>query len=245
MTKSSRPPLIGWPLGIVFSLLFVLFFFIQIISPVSHEPPEPLADSLSLTQLAAGFPLEAPPPEVNGEFHGKHVTIPALATLTAVQKVLGFTTNSNEKRIEVDLTRQRTYAFEGDRKVYEFIISSGSWGRTPTGEFTIWTKVRSQLMKGGSKELGTYYYLPNVPYVMFFYNNEIEKMRGFSFHGTYWHSNFGHPMSHGCINMKNEDAKTLYEWATPVVTNPKAWSTLATAENPGTKVVIYGTAPAE
>ena len=100
-------------------------------------------------------------------------------------------------------------------------------------------------MQGGNKDLGTYYYLPNVPYVMFFYNNEIVKMRGFSFHGTYWHNNFGHPMSHGCINMKTEDAKKLYEWATPVVTNPKAWSTLTTAENPGTKVIIYGKAPTE
>ena len=32
-------------------------------------------------------------------------------------------------------------------------------------------------------------------------------------HGTYWHNNFGHPMSHGCVNMTNEDAKWLYEWA--------------------------------
>ena len=100
-------------------------------------------------------------------------------------------------------------------------------------------------MSGGSKALHTYYYLPNVPWVMFFANDEIAKMRGFSFHGTYWHDNFGHPMSHGCINMKIADAKTLYDWAMPVVTNPKAWSTLASAENVGTRVVIYGVAPRE
>ncbi len=151
--------------------------------------------------------------------------------------------NTSDKRIEVDLTNQRTYAYEGTKLVYEFTVSTGLWGWTPTGEFTIWTKVRSQLMQGGSKEKGTYYYLPNVPYVMFFYNNEIEKMRGFSFHGAYWHNNFGHPMSHGCINMRNEDAKLLYEWATPVVTNPKAWSTPSTQDNQGTKVIIYGKAP--
>ena len=68
-------------------------------------------------------------------------------------------------------------------------------------------------------------------------------MRGFSFHGTYWHSNFGHPMSHGCINMTIDDAKKLYDWATPVVTNEKAWSTLAKDGNVGTKVVIYGETP--
>ncbi|MEN9524042.1 MAG: hypothetical protein RL536_111, partial [Candidatus Parcubacteria bacterium] len=161
---------------------------------------------------------------------------------TPIEEVLG-QEHAPEKRIEVDLTTQKTYAYEGDRLVYEFTVSTGLWGWTPTGEFTIWTKVRSQLMQGGSKEKGTYYYLPNVPYVMFFYNDEIEKMRGFSFHGAYWHNNFGHPMRHGCINMRNEDAKILYEWATPVVSNPKAWSTPSTVDNPGTKVIIYGKAP--
>jgi hypothetical protein len=43
--------------------------------------------------------------------------------------------------------------------------------------------------------------------------------------------------------MRNEDAKILYEWATPVVSNPKAWSTPSTVDNPGTKVIIYGKAP--
>jgi lipoprotein-anchoring transpeptidase ErfK/SrfK len=167
---------------------------------------------------------------------------PVASSFVPVSSVLGIG-DSREKRIEVDLTNQKTYAFEGNTLVYTFTVSTGLWGFTPTGEFTIWTKVRSQLMKGGSKELGTYYYLPNVPYVMFFYNDEIAKMRGFSFHGAYWHNNFGHPMSHGCINMREEDAKLLYEWATPVVTNAKAWSTPSTVENPGTKVIIYGKAP--
>lgn len=98
-------------------------------------------------------------------------------------------------------------------------------------------------MSGGSKALRTYYYLPNVPWVMFFYNDQVAKMRGFSFHGTYWHDNFGTPMSHGCINMRSEEAKMLYDWATPVVTNEKAWSTPANPDNPGTKVIIYGEAP--
>jgi hypothetical protein len=205
--------------------------------------PEPLADETTLNRLIAGLPPIVPLDEAHAEFHGTPVTPPLLSSLSPIRKVLGITSADNGKRIEVDLTNQRVYAFEGDRIVHQFIVSTGKWGWTPTGEFTIWTKVRSQLMKGGKKELGTYYYLPNVPYVMFFYNDKIEKMRGFSFHGTYWHENFGHPMSHGCINMRTEDAKTLYEWATPVVTNDKAWSTPSTAENPGTRVVIYGKTP--
>jgi len=70
-------------------------------------------------------------------------------------------------------------------------------------------------MSGGSKELGTYYYLPNVPYILFFYNDKVEKKTGYSIHGTYWHNNFGTPMSHGCINMKTSEAEIIYNWADP------------------------------
>ncbi len=96
-------------------------------------------------------------------------------------------------------------------------------------------------MEGGKKELGTYYYLPNVPFVMYFYNGQIPKWRGFGLHGTYWHNNFGHPMSHGCINMKTEDAELLFHWAKPDLNGKR--SIWASKENPGTPIIIYGEAP--
>ena len=65
---------------------------------------------------------------------------------------------------------------------------------------------------------------------------------GYSIHGAYWHNNFGHPMSHGCVNMKTEDAEQIYNWANPPT---EGNTTYATKENPGTEVVIYGTAPTE
>lgn len=206
---------------------------------------EPLADSKSLRLLTQGSTLTEPKEELSAIFHETAAHAPALASLNQLSRVLGLAVNfpATEKRIEVDLTNQKVYAFEGTIRVFEFTVSTGKWGRTPTGEFSIWAKVKSQLMSGGSKELHTYYYLPNVPWVMFFYNDDIAKMRGFSFHGTYWHDNFGHPMSHGCVNMRTEDAKALYDWATPVITNDKAWSTVVKDENPGTKVIIYGQAP--
>lgn len=178
----------------------------------------------------------------DGEFLGNKVKsayVDDLPLASTDSNVLG--DHDSEKRIEVDLTNQMVYAYEGDIRVMEFLISSGKWGRTPTGEFTIQYKVRSQTMKGGSKELGTYYYLPNVQFVQFFGNSEIPWWRGFSFHGTYWHENFGTPMSHGCINMRNEDAQKLYEWAGPKMGDKRTLK--ATEENPGTKVIIYGKAP--
>ena len=95
-------------------------------------------------------------------------------------------------------------------------------------------------MTGGNKLLGTYYDLPNVPYTMFFSNDEIPKSRGFGIHGAYWHNNFGQPMSHGCINMKEEDVEKIYNWAEPTSTGG---TTYATDEDLGTPIKIYGIAP--
>jgi lipoprotein-anchoring transpeptidase ErfK/SrfK len=176
-------------------------------------------------------------------FHNQVVEPPAflaLNNLVNTSPVLGV--NDGNKRIEVDLTNQRLYAVEGDNKVYDFLVSTGKWGRTPTGTFNIWIKLKSTRMRGGSQALGTYYNLPNVPYTMYFYNDKIPKSRGYGIHGAYWHNNFGHPMSHGCINMKPEEAGILYQWATPVVPDGKN-VVYTSADNPSTPITIYGTAP--
>ena len=174
----------------------------------------------------------------NGEFHEHTVVSSFLPSHFAFANVLG--SSSEEKRIEVDLTNQRLYAFEGGRKVYDFLISSGLWGNTPTGDFRIWVKLKYTRMRGGNSALGTYYDLPNVPYTMFFANDQIPRSRGFGLHGTYWHNNFGHPMSHGCVNMKTSEAEQIFNWATPV---GSGWGVNATVENPGTRITIYGVAP--
>lgn len=103
--------------------------------------------------------------------------------------------------IDVDLTAQRVYAYEGDTVVNSFLVSTGV-PETPTvtGKYRIWIKVRVQDMSGPG------YYLRDVPYVMFFY-------KGYGFHGTYWHNNFGTPMSRGCVNLTIPDAEWLYNWA--------------------------------
>jgi lipoprotein-anchoring transpeptidase ErfK/SrfK len=146
--------------------------------------------------------------------------------------VLG-TTNAagEEKWIEVELATQTLRAWEGNRVVMEFPISSGLWSATPKGDFRIWYKTRYQRMKGGSKELGTFYDLPNVPNNMFFY-------QGYGLHGAYWHNNFGHPMSHGCVNEPLANAAVIFDWAGPVV--PEGVNAVrASAENPGTRVFVH------
>lgn len=151
-----------------------------------------------------------------GYFENKPILSPSVNS----SAILGESTNSSNKHIEVNLSTQTVSAYENGQLIHSFVISSGKWGRTHPGVYQIWTKVRSQKMSGGSKEDGTYYYLPNVPYILFFYNSTHPKKMGYSFHGTYWHNNFGYPMSHGCVNMKTPDAGLLYHWAeinTPVI----------------------------
>jgi len=193
-------------------------------------------DAIDLTNLSGQYD----PYAVTAFFENQPVETPKyLAQEEKAPAVLGETTAS--KRIEVDLASQRLYAYEGDKQVYNFLVSTGKWNRTPTGNFSIWTKLRYTKMSGGSKALRTYYYLPNVPYTMFFSGGGISKAAGYGIHGTYWHSNFGHPMSHGCINMKTEEAGLLYFWAQPDLRGGN--NIAASADNPGTHISIYGKAP--
>jgi hypothetical protein len=136
-----------------------------------------------------------------------------------------------EKWIEVSLSEQKLRAWEGNRLYMEFPISSGKWAPTPKGDFNIWYKTRNQSMIGGSKALGTYYNLPNVPHNMFFY-------RGYAVHGAYWHNNFGNPMSHGCVNAPLAQVAQLFEWTGPVVPAGKN-VVRSSPENPGTRVFVH------
>jgi lipoprotein-anchoring transpeptidase ErfK/SrfK len=111
------------------------------------------------------------------------------------------------KRVEINLPEQQLSAFEDDRPIYQFTVSTGK-RRTPTpnGAFKPWIKLTSTRMRGPG------YDLKNVPYVVYFYNEQTPKLRGYGIHGTYWHNRFGTPMSHGCINLKTSDAAQLYSW---------------------------------
>ena len=120
--------------------------------------------------------------------------------------VLGTNPPDDNKWIEVDISEQRLNLKVGDRTEHTFLVSTGKWTPTPQGEWRIWTKLRYARMRGGSRALGTFYDLPNVPYTMY-YN------QGYGIHGAYWHNNFGTPMSHGCVNMKPEEAGIVFNWA--------------------------------
>jgi hypothetical protein len=136
-----------------------------------------------------------------------------------------------EKRVEVNLNNQLLTAFEGSVIVFQTKISSGlrSLGAgpngiptaTPIGRFNIQSKLPSKHMGQGrlTDDLSDPILL-GVPWTAFFHET------GVAFHGTYWHDNFGSPMSHGCINMRNDEAKWLFRWTNPI-NEPTSWEVRA------------------
>ena len=131
-----------------------------------------------------------------------------------------------EKWIEVDLSQQAVIAWERDTAVRRFLVSTGTAAYpTVTGTFRIYRKLTAMDMRGPG------YYLPNVPWVMLFFE-------GYALHGAYWHFSFGTPISHGCVNMTIADAAWLFQWANPRLEDG-ATDVLSTPCNPGTLVVVH------
>jgi lipoprotein-anchoring transpeptidase ErfK/SrfK len=160
----------------------------------------------TLTATPTPMATSTPPPT--------ETPIPPTATATSTPAIGSeppLATALGSKRIEVDLSEQRLTAYEGEIELLTVLVSTGvARYPTPPGDYTIIRKVRSQVMSGPG------YYLPNVEWVSYFY-------AGYAIHGTYWHNNFGQPMSHGCINITNKDAEWIYLWApkgTPVIVRP-------------------------
>lgn len=121
-----------------------------------------------------------------------------------------------DKRIEVSIPLQRMQAFEGDTIVKETKVSTGF----PTGEgkYAIKTKMPSKHMGNAvlTSNIRERIWM-GVPWTCFF-----EMNIGLATHGTFWHMNFGTPMSAGCINLSVDDAKWVYQWTNPVA-QPEDW----------------------
>ncbi len=117
--------------------------------------------------------------------------------------------NKTNKKIIVDRSEQKLYAYEEDNLFMEISISTGLESLpTPRGTFQIFEKTPSRYMQGPLPNISDDYYdLPGVPWTMYFTSG------GAAIHGAYWHNNFGVPWSHGCVNLRPIDAEMLYSWA--------------------------------
>lgn len=156
-------------------------------TPTATSTPTPKP-----TKTPTPTPTDTPEPPPSG-LVGSGQTFPGLPSGVG----------SNEKWVDVNLSLQSAYAYRGNTLVNSFIISTGTWLHpTITGTYNVYLILRYADMSGPG------YYLPDVPYVMYYY-------KSYGLHGTYWHNNFGTPMSHGCINFTIPDAGWLFNnWVT-------------------------------
>jgi hypothetical protein len=145
----------------------------------------------------------------------------------------------NEKWIDVNLTRKTLVAFEGDKPVFATLIAPGKKSRdkekdhsTIQGTFRIREKHIAVTMDGDGKTASDLpYSIEDVPYVQYFEGS-------YALHAAFWHNNFGHEMSHGCVNMSPLDAKKIFLWSEPHL--PRGWHAVwSTPENRGTLVVVH------
>lgn len=117
-----------------------------------------------------------------------------------------FVPGGGEVWIDVNLSYQYMTIYQADNILLELYVSTGTPGwETPTGTYYINRMLVSDDMVGSVS--GTSWFVPAVPHAMYFTNE------GHAIHGTYWHNNFGVPMSHGCINMPEWAAAYLYSIA--------------------------------
>ncbi len=141
-----------------------------------------------------------------------------------------------ERWIDVDLASQTLVAYEGPQAVYATLVSTGRGPRgtdsaTPAGVHRIWVKIRASDMDNVERgELDAHYSMEDVPYVQFF-NGAV------GLHGTYWHSDFGHVRSHGCVNLTPLDARWMFAFTEPHL--PPGWvAAYPTALDAGTVVRV-------
>ncbi|HEY1956472.1 MAG TPA: L,D-transpeptidase [Polyangiaceae bacterium] len=161
--------------------------------------------------------LAAPPPEVRGE---------------------------REHWIDVELARQTLVAYEGARPVFATLVSTGAGApgtdtATRKGTFRIWVKLLSSTMDNigplraedaHPAAEGARYSMEDVPYVQFF-------DKAIALHGVFWHDDFGHPHSHGCVNLAPRDAARLFAFTGPRLT-PGLAAILPSHAEPGTVVRV-------
>jgi lipoprotein-anchoring transpeptidase ErfK/SrfK len=141
---------------------------------------------------------------------------------------------AGKKRIDVNLRTQTLTCYENDQVYFTTLVSTGALGmETPAGLHNIQVKLPSRNMSTSSPLADDVIPLVGVPWTSFFTS------KGHALHGTYWHDNFGMPMSHGCINMRNEDALKLFRWTRPSASFNEISQTTLDVKGYGTSVDIH------
>lgn len=166
---------------------------------------------------------------------GSFVPESAMRVIHARTSFPSFATG-DRKWVDVSIKEQSLVAYLGQRPVYVTLVSTGRDGlmdpettnSTVRGTFMIYQKDVSSTMDG-DEDRSDSFNLHDVPFVQYFH-------KGYALHGTYWHDEFGHVRSHGCVNLAPADAAWLFEWTDPEV--PATWHGVINKER-GTVVYVH------
>jgi tetratricopeptide (TPR) repeat protein len=114
------------------------------------------------------------------------------------------------KRIEIDISKQRLYAYKGDKLVYKWVTSTGLRGRdTASGNFQVLDKIKMAYSKVWRLKMPFWlgvYYVGGI-------ENGIHALPIRPDGSVMWGGLLGQRASYGCIILSNKAARTLYKWA--------------------------------
>jgi len=167
------------------------------------SPGEPIETAEPVTTAAEVAPAETTTvaPDLRQESKAE-LAPPAKPEIIVIENgTLGAGVPDGHRWVQVDIGEQTLTAYQGETVVLKTKVSTGKPGwRTLPGTFNVYVKYPQTRMRGPG------YDTPDVPWTMYYSG-------GFAIHGAYWHNNFGTPVSHGCVNLRVEEAKVLYHWA--------------------------------
>jgi lipoprotein-anchoring transpeptidase ErfK/SrfK len=143
---------------------------------------------------------------------------------------------THEKWIDVDTQTQTLVAYEGTRASFATLVSTGKGPKdsdtaTRLGVHRIWVKLVSTNMGNlANEDADEHYSIEDVPWVQFF-------DKAIALHGAFWHRDFGHVHSHGCVNLSPKDSEWLFRFTAPHM--PRGWTAVLPSElEPGTAIRV-------
>ena len=176
-------------------------------------PQAPATESMLTPQTPTAIPTQTPP--------AKNTVTPqaptAIPAKTPGAKTTAATTNNKTlaTKLVLNLKERRVYAYNEDKVLMSYPVAIGKKGwETPTGNFKVIQMVRDPVWQnpwnGKIVPSG-----PKGPIGERWIGFWSDGKNTIGFHGTPTVKSLGTAASHGCVRMRNEDVKVLFDVVQP------------------------------
>ena len=181
--------------------------------PPAIPAPTPTTESMVIPQTPTVKPAEVPAPKTTVTPQTPIVT-PAK---TPGAKTTAATTNTKTMatKLLLNLKERRVYAYNEDKVLMSFPVAIGKKGwETPTGNFKVTQMIKDPVWQNpwNGKIVPA---SPKGPIGERWIGFWSDGKNTIGFHGTPTVKSLGTAASHGCVRMRNEDVKVLFEVVTP------------------------------